>query len=84
MNTTHAFAEPLSGALQALQPALTLPGGLAALAAVLLPLLWLLSLYKDDWAKLPGPPAGSLLLGHLKEASTSGACGLSVHGACTL
>ncbi|KAL4429336.1 hypothetical protein ABPG77_005110 [Micractinium sp. CCAP 211/92] len=68
-----AIAEPLSGALQALQPALTLPGGLAALAALLLPLLWFLGQNKDDWKTLPGPPASSLVLGHLKQVSVSNA-----------
>lgn len=71
MNATQAIAEPLSGALQALQPALTLPGGLAALAALLLPLLWFFGQNKDDWEALPGPPASSLVLGHLKQASSS-------------
>ncbi|KAL4458668.1 hypothetical protein ABPG75_013533 [Micractinium tetrahymenae] len=68
MNATHAFAEPLAGALHALQPALGLPGALAALAAIVLPLIWLLS-PRDDWGKLPGPPAASLLLGHLKQVN---------------
>lgn len=64
MNSTMA-ASDLSGALLPQAWAGSLPGVSLALLALAIS-IWFFQA-SDDWAKLPGPPPASKLLGHLPQ-----------------
>ena len=70
--TTTGAALALHVLAEALPAPFSLHGAALAVIVIGLSCLWLLSGRGDDWARLPGPPPSSWLLGHLKEVQMRG------------